>query len=154
MSRDPVGIVRRNRRINVNTTKLRNAGVLMLAVLGLLVTAAPVLAHHSFAAEFDASKPLKLTGTVTKLEWTNPHTWFFVDVKGEDGKITNWGFEMGSPNGLMRAGWTRNSMKVGDTVTVEASRAKDGSNNANARSVTLASTGKTLFAASSQTEGR
>ena len=138
----------------MNTIKLRSAGVLMLAVLGLLVTAAPTLAHHSFAAEFDASKPLKLTGTVTKLEWTNPHTWFFVDVKGEDGKITNWGFEMGSPNGLMRAGWTRNSMKVGDTVTVEASRAKDGSNNANARSVTLASTGKTLFAASSQTEGR
>lgn len=138
----------------MNTIKLPSAGVLMLAVLGLLVTAAPVLAHHSFAAEFDASKPLKLTGTVTKLEWTNPHTWFFVDVKGEDGKITNWGFEMGSPNGLMRAGWTRNSMKVGDTVTVEASRAKDGSNNANARSVTLASTGKTLFAASSQTEGR
>jgi hypothetical protein len=120
----------------------------------LLVASAPVLAHHSFAAEFDASKPLKLTGTVTKLEWTNPHTWFFIDVKGEDGKITNWGFEMGSPNGLMRAGWTRNSMKVGDTVTVEASRAKDGSNNANARTVTLASTGKTLFAASSQTEGR
>jgi hypothetical protein len=114
----------------------------------------PVLAHHSFAAEFDASKPLKLTGTVTKLEWTNPHTWFFIDVKGEDGKITNWGFEMGSPNGLMRAGWTRNSMKVGEVVTVEASRAKDGSNNANARSVTLASTGQTLFAASSQTEGR
>lgn len=127
---------------------------LIAAVLGLLVASAPVLAHHSFAAEFDASKPLKLTGTVTKLEWTNPHTWFFIDVKGEDGKITNWGFEMGSPNGLMRAGWTRNSMKVGDTVTVEASRAKDGSNNANARTVTLASTGKTLFAASSQTEGR
>jgi len=127
---------------------------LIATVLGLLVASAPVLAHHSFAAEFDASKPLKLTGTVTKLEWTNPHTWFFIDVKGEDGKITNWGFEMGSPNGLMRAGWTRNSMKVGDTVTVEASRAKDGSNNANARTVTLASTGKTLFAASSQTEGR
>lgn len=126
----------------------------MLAVLALLVTSSSALAHHSFAAEFDASKPLKLTGTVTKLEWTNPHTWFFIDVKGEDGKITNWGFEMGSPNGLMRAGWTRNSMKAGDVVTVEASRAKDGSNNANARSVTLASTGQTLFAASSQTEGR
>jgi hypothetical protein len=125
------------------------------AIIGsLLLFATPSIAHHSFAAEFDASKPLKLTGTVTKLEWTNPHTWFFIDVKGEDGKITNWGFEMGSPNGLMRAGWTRNSMKVGEVVTVEASRAKDGSNNANARSVTLASTGQTLFAASSQTEGR
>ena len=132
----------------------RNAFVVIATILCVLLTSVPVLAHHSFAAEFDASKPLKLTGTVTKLEWTNPHTWFFIDVKGEDGKITNWGFEMGSPNGLMRAGWTRNSMKAGDVVTVEASRAKDGSNNANARSVTLASTGKTLFAASSQTEGR
>ena len=132
----------------------RHASICIALLLCVLQTSIPVLAHHSFAAEFDASKPLKLTGTVTRLEWTNPHTWFFIDVKGEDGKITNWGFEMGSPNGLMRAGWTRNSMKAGDIVTVEASRAKDGSNNANARSVTLASTGKTLFAASSQTEGR
>jgi Family of unknown function (DUF6152) len=137
-----------------SATTSRNALVVLVAVLGLIVTSVPVVAHHSFAAEFDASKPLKLTGRVTKLEWTNPHTWFFVDVKGEDGKVTNWGFEMGSPNGLMRAGWTRNSMKVGDIVTVDASRAKDGSNNANARTVTLVSTGKTLFAASSQTEGR
>jgi hypothetical protein len=139
---------------SATTPPSRNALVVLVAVLGLIVTSVPVVAHHSFAAEFDASKPLKLTGTVTKLEWTNPHTWFFVDVKGEDGKVTNWGFEMGSPNGLMRAGWTRNSMKVGDIVTVDASRAKDGSNNANARTVTLVSTGKTLFAASSQTEGR
>ena len=138
----------------VTARRLSSASVVIAAVLCLFATSVPLLAHHSFAAEFDASKPLKLTGTVTKLEWTNPHTWFFVDVKGDDGKITNWGFEMGSPNGLMRAGWTRNSMKVGDIVTIEASRAKDGSNNANARSVTLASTGKTLFAASSQTEGR
>jgi hypothetical protein len=124
-------------------------------VLSLLTTLAPVvLAHHSFAAEFDASKPLKLTGTVTKLEWTNPHVWFFVEVKGDDGKLVNWGFEMGSPNGLMRAGWTRTSMKAGDRVTVDASRAKDGSTNGNARTVTLASTGQTLFAASSQAEGR
>jgi hypothetical protein len=132
----------------------RNSLLVIAALAGLLITSAPLLAHHSFAAEFDASKPLTLTGTVTKLEWTNPHTWFFINVKGDDGRVTNWGFEMGSPNGLMRAGWTRNSMKVGDVVTVQASRAKDGSNNANARSVTLESTGKTLFAASSQTEGR
>ena len=130
----------------------RSALIVIGAVLALLVMAAPVLAHHSFAAEFDASKPLKLTGTVKKLEWTNPHTWFFVEVKGEDGKVTTWGFEMGSPNGLMRAGWTRNSMKVGDLVTVEASQAKDGSHNANAKTVTLVNTGQTLFAASSQPE--
>ena len=125
-----------------------------IASLFLLLASAPALAHHSFAAEFDANKPVTLTGTVTKVEWMNPHTWFYIDVKGEDGKVTNWGLEMGSPNGLMRNGWNRNSMKIGDVVTVDASRAKDGSNHANARSVTLTSTGQKLFAASSQNENR
>ena len=119
-----------------------------VAGMAMLAAAVPVVAHHSFAAEFDASKPIKLTGTVTKIEWMNPHTYFYIDVT-ENGKTENWGMEMGSPNGLMRQGWTRNSMKVGDSVTVEGSRAKDGSNIGNARSVTLTS-GQKLFAGSSQ----
>jgi hypothetical protein len=123
---------------------------LVLLSLTLLVAVSPVSAHHSFAAEFNADKPVNLKGKVTKVEWSNPHVWFYVDVTDSSGKVTNWGVEMGSPNGLMRVGWDRKSLKIGDVVTVEGSRAKDDSNNANARAVTLASTGKRLFAASSQ----
>ena len=118
--------------------------------LGLLLAAVPAIAHHSFAAEFDANSPVKLTGTVTKIEWANPHVWFYLDVKDEAGSATNWGMEMGGPNGLMRAGWTRSSMKAGDVVTVEGFRARSGKNIGNATAVILASTGQRLFAASSQ----
>ncbi len=120
-----------------------------LAAVAMLFAGRPVMAHHSFAAEFDAEKPIKLSGTVTKIEWTNPHAYFYVDVKDASGKVTNWGLEMGSPNGLMRQGWSRNSMKVGDQVSIEGSQAKDGSKLANARAVVLAN-GTRLFAASSQ----
>jgi hypothetical protein len=118
--------------------------------LGLLVAAVPARAHHSFAAEFDSSKPVKMTGTVTKIEWANPHVWFYIDVKDETGKVTNWAMEMGGPNGLLRAGWTRNSMKPGDVVTVDGFQARTGKSIGNATAVVLASTGQRLFAASSQ----
>ena len=129
---------------------MRRIVPLLVAVTGLTLAVVPVVAHHSFAAEFDANSPVNLTGIVTKIEWMNPHVWFYLDVKDKAGNVTSWGMEMGSPNALARSGWTRKSMNVGDTVTVEGSRARDGSSNANARAVILASTGKRLFAASSQ----
>jgi hypothetical protein len=114
-------------------------------------TTASLSAHHSFSAEFDVTKPFKLTGVVTKVQWLNPHTFFYIDVTDEKtGKVTNWSFEMGNPNALMRAGWTRNTMKVGDTVSVEGSLARDGTPYGNARVVVLTATGQRLFAGSSQ----
>jgi hypothetical protein len=129
---------------------MRTKMAILLAVIGLLLTAVPSIAHHSFYAEFDADKPIKVTGAVTKLEWENPHAWFYVDVRDESGKTVNWGFELGSPNLLMRAGWARNTLKIGDVVTVDASRAKSGANIANAKSVVLNRSGQKLFTGSSQ----
>jgi hypothetical protein len=127
--------------------------ILLTALMAGAVTGAAV-AHHSFASEFDAAKKLKLSGTVTKVEWRNPHTYFYVDVKGDDGAIHNWAMELGSPNVLMRRGWTRDSLKIGDQVTVEGSRARDNSYKANANSVVMAD-GKRLFNGSAdENEGK
>jgi hypothetical protein len=112
-----------------------------------------VAAHHSFAAEYDANKPLKITGKVTKVEWTNPHARFYVDVVGTDGKVVNWNFELGSPNVLKRGGWMRDALKEGDTVVVEGTMAKDGSKMANARTVTFPD-GRRVGAGSSQGDGK
>lgn len=121
------------------------------AAVALLLAGRPMTAHHSFSAEFDANKPFKFTGTVTKVEWMNPHTFFYIDVVDEQTKAkTNWAMEMGSPNVLMRNGWRRDTLKIGDVVVVEGSRAKDGSPTGNARTVVLSSSGKRLFAGSSQ----
>lgn len=120
--------------------------------LGLLASAAPVCAHHSFEAEYDQNKQMMVKGTVTKMEWMNPHARFYVDVKDDAGKVTSWNFELGSPNVLIRQGWKRDSLKAGDTVTVEGYLAKDGSKMANARRVTLAD-GRKVFAGSSAGDG-
>jgi hypothetical protein len=127
---------------------------LRAAVLGLtasaLAAALPAYAHHSFAAEYDVSKPVTLTGTVTKVEWTNPHIFIHVDVPGEQGSaVVAWKLEMGGPNALLRLGWKRDSLKAGDLVTVEGSLAKDGSPLVNAKSIVMAATGKRMLAGSS-----
>jgi len=127
---------------------MKRAALVTLAAAGTLLAAGSAWAHHSFAAEFDRDKPVTVTGTVTKVEWMNPHARFYIDAKDEAGKIVNWDFELASPNGLMRRGWNRNSMKIGDTVTVTGHRAKNNPAVGNASSVVLAD-GKKLFAGSS-----
>ena len=111
---------------------------------GLLLLAAPIFAHHAFNAEYDATKSMRWAGTVTKVEWTNPHARFYVDVKDESGAVTNWNFELGSPLQLRRQGWTRDSLKEGDQVAVEGYPAKDGAKLASAKKITLAD-GRTVF---------
>lgn len=120
----------------------------LAAGFGLIMAAVPVVAHHSFAAQYDRSKPTTLTGPVTKVDWINPHARFFMDVKDASGKLVKWEIELSAPAMLMRRGWTRTSLKVGEAVTVNGSLAKDGSNTANATTVTL-SNGKRVFAGSS-----
>jgi len=124
--------------------------VSLILISGLLLFAAPAGAHHAFATEFDGNKPVTMKGIVTKIDWANPHVWFYLNVKTEGGVIENWGFEMGGPNSLRNSGWTRETMKIGDEIVVEGSLAKNGSRNVNAKNVTMASTGKKLGAASSQ----
>ncbi len=123
----------------------------ILGVVGLMLTVAPAWAHHSFAAEYDSKQVVKLTGAVTRVEWSNPHVYFYIDVKDADsGRVSNWAFEMGAPAVLQKRGWTRSSMSIGDVVIVEGTRAKDGGTHGNARSVTLANTGQRLGAGSSE----
>jgi hypothetical protein len=123
----------------------------MKVVLSVLVGAASVLtgasavAHHAFAAEFDINRPVKLTGTVTKLEWTNPHAWVFIDAKDDKGAVQNWAIELVGINDLLRLGWGRNKVKVGDAIDVDGFGARNGTNTANAAAVSLSSTGELLW---------
>jgi len=122
----------------------------VVAGAALLVAAAavPVIAHHSFAAEFDAKRPVKMSGTVVKMEWINPHSWIHIDVKKADGKVERWMVEGGAPNALLRRGWNKNSLPEGTEIVVEGFQAKDGSNRANGRDITFPD-GKKLFVGSS-----
>jgi hypothetical protein len=132
---------------------MRSRALTLLAFgVGLMAAVAvPVAAHHSFAAEFDAAQPITIRGKVTKISWTNPHVWVYLNVPDEKtGKVENWGFEMGAPQQVRARGWDRDTLKTGDELIVEGSRARDGSSRMNARNVTWAATGKKLGAASSE----
>jgi len=131
---------------------MSTARLVSTVAIALLAAALPGYAHHSFSAQFDSKKPLKMTGTVTKVEWQNPHSWFYLDVKGDDGKVTNWGWELASPNLLLRRGWTPKTLEAGAVVTVEGFQALNGSNMANAR-VIVTSAGQTLLGPSGQNGG-
>lgn len=121
------------------------ARLTLLICLAVTAASSRIMAHHSFQATFDANKPVKVTGTVESIEWTNPHIWFYVDVEDEDGTVTNWAFEMASPNQLMRRGWRRDHLQIGDVVTVEGRQARDDTPTANAMVVTLMSSGEQVY---------
>ena len=125
-------------------------GVVAGAAFAVAAAAVPVIAHHSFAAEFDAKKPVKLRGVVTKMEWINPHSWIHIDVKTPDGKVEQWMVEGGAPNALLRRGWNKNSLLPGTEILVEGFQAKDGAMRANGRDITFPD-GKKLFVGSSGT---
>ena len=125
----------------------RTLAVTIAAAVSMLA-AEPVWAHHAFAAEFDAAKPIKFKGTVTKMEWINPHAWLHIDVKGEDGAVTSWMIEAAAPNSLLRRGWNKNSLPAGTEILVEGFQAKDGSNRANGSLITFTD-GRKLFVGSS-----
>lgn len=132
---------------------MRHGALVVLSAALVLTLAAPLAAHHSFAAQYDREQPITLTGAVTKIEWNNPHAYFYIDVLNEEsGKVENWAWEMGAPAVIQRSGWRRNSMTIGDLVTVDGWRARNGDFHGNARTVTLASTGKELGASSSAEE--
>ena len=123
---------------------------LPLLTASLLAASMPAQAHHSFPAQYDADKPITMTGTITKVEWTNPHIFIYIDVPDEEtGGVVNWALEMGGPNALLRLGWKRDSLKVDDEITVEGSLARDGSHLANAKNIVLVATGKRMLAGSS-----
>jgi hypothetical protein len=134
----------------MNPMRSRLFGVVAGAAFAVAAAVVPVMAHHSFAAEFDAKKPVKLRGTVTKMEWINPHSWIHIDVKMPDGKVESWMVEGGAPNALLRRGWNKNSLLPGTEILVEGFQAKDGAMRANGRDITFPD-GKKLFVGSSGT---
>jgi hypothetical protein len=135
---------------NKETIQMRKKLAVVVASVGLLLATVPAVAHHAFSAEFDATKPIKFQGTLTSVEWINPHAWLHLDVKGPDGKVNSWMIEMGAPNALFRRGFTKQSLQAGMTILISGYQAKDGDFRGNGRDITFAD-GKKLFVGSSGT---
>jgi hypothetical protein len=140
--------LRNRRNKNQGDDTMRKTFAIVITAAAVLLAAVPAWAHHAFAAEFDANKPIKFRGTVTKMEWINPHAWIHIDVKGEDGKVTSWMVEAAAPNALLRRGWTKASLPAGTEILVEGFQAKDGANRANGSIITFTD-GRKLFVGSS-----